>query len=445
MEFFKLNCRGVMADAIGPEHGIRSEEWEAMRPKIAAAQEALLAKRNRGELGFADIASAKAEMPTILKTAQHIRYRYDHMLVLGIGGSALGLRSMRDAMLNPSLATPDRLDLRSMPKLHICDNIDPDTFGPLLASMDWKKTCVNIISKSGKTAETAAQFLIVRDILQKHFGSEKWKEHVYITTDPASGPMRSMVICENLQSFSVPPNVGGRFSCLTPVGTFPAACAGIPISDILDGAQAMAEQCLSDTVGNNPAAMLAAVHCALATHRGKSQSVFMPYCDALRTFADWYIQLVAESLGKQGKGITPIPSLGATDQHSQMQLFMEGPNDKCMTIVTKQRFEENLVVPKSDEPVYACLGGHHLGAILNTEAQASLQALRENKRPAVHIEIPQLTGQILGQLFFCYEWMTALCGELFEIDAFNQPGVERGKILTREMLSADTQNTAIAQ
>lgn len=436
MDLFRLDLSGIRDDAVGPEHGIGRDLWSQIRPRIENGHKRLLAEKRLGKLGFADLPYNISQLKEIHQIAQQVRYRYDDILVLGIGGSSLGLRCMVDALLNPAVTMVDRLDRRSAPRLHMCDNIDPDTFVPILHRLDWKKTLVNVVSKSGKTAETAAQFLIVRDLLEKQLGSEKWKDHVMITTDPASGPLRALAICEGVQSLAIPPNVGGRFSCLSPVALFPAACAGIDINAILAGAAAMADQCLREATDGNPAAELAAAHYLLDTACHKPTAVMMPYVDSLQRFSDWYVQLVAESLGKHGKGPTPTRALGASDQHAQLQLFIDGPNDKVITMITADNFRNRMEVPASDEPVYQFLGGHDLGQILNAEALGTARALREARRPVIHIALPQLNEGTLGQLLFCYEWMTALAGELYECNAFDQPGVERSKLLTREILTA---------
>lgn len=439
MDLLQCDVRGCLAGAIGG-HGITEAEWADVAVQVAQAQSQLLARRARGDLGFADLPFDATQLGAIMPLAKRVRYQCDHLLVLGIGGSALGLRAMAEALLAPASAL-QRPALRPFPELVVCDNIDPDTFGAVLQRLDWKKTCVNVVSKSGRTAETAAQFLIVRELLQRACGPQRWKENVVVTTDRAQGPLRALVIAEGMTALEIPANVGGRFSCLSPVALFPAACVGIDVAGLLAGARAMAEHCMPATAGEqapfaeNVAAQLAAAHYLLDTRHGQSIAVFMPYLDALQRFGDWYVQLVAESLGKNGKGLTPLRAVGATDQHAQLQLFVDGPRDKVVTVLTARQFGTRLPIPASQVDEYAWLGGHDLGALLNAEAAATRQALREAQRPVIHLEVGQLNARTLGQLFFCYEWMVALAGELYGIDAFNQPGVERGKQLARERLS----------
>lgn len=429
-----LDRSGTLAEQVGAAHGITEADWTDVRPDVTAAQERLLERRVQKKLGFAELPFHTHAVDEILPMAHHVRYRFDHLVVLGIGGSALGLRCLVDALLNPAVAMVDRLDRRAVPKLLLFDNIDPDAFVPYLQQLDWSKTCINVVSKSGKTVETGAQFLLMRDFLQKRVGSRKWKDHVIVTTDPAVGPLRSLAICEGLQSFEVPPLVGGRFSCLSPVALFPAACAGVDIADVLAGARAMAEVCLHADLETNLAMQLAATHFVLDTKRHKPIAVMMPYVNALRRFVDWYIQLHAESLGKDGKGQTPLPAVGATDQHAQLQLFVDGPNNKMHTIITADKFQCAAKIPPTDESAFAFLGGHDLAELLNAQALATVQVLIEAKRPTLHLQIPALTPHVFGQLLFVYQWAIVLAAELYGVDAFTQPAVERGKQLARERL-----------
>lgn len=445
MEAVQLDISGALAEAVGERHGITASEWRSVQEPLRAAQEALQAQRRRGELGFAELPGNEAQLALMLPVAQQVRYRYDHIVVLGIGGSSLGLRCLTEALLNPSETSMDRMDRRSMPRLIICDNVDPDQLGPLFQQIDWAKTCINVVSKSGKTAETAAQFLIAREHLERRFGSERWKDHVIITTDPTSGPLRALAVCDNIHSFAVPPSVGGRFACLSPVALFPAACAGVDIARVLAGARHMAERCGQADVEANPAAQLAAVQYLLNTKHGKTVHVLMPYAVALRRFGEWGVQLLAESLGKGGRGPTPLCAIGTTDQHSQLQLFVDGPNDKLLSIYTVDQFNCSVRIPASDEPAFRFLGTHELSHLLNAEAAATRQVLKEAQRPSLHLRLPRISPEVLGQLVFCYEWMTALAGELYGVNAFDQPAVERGKVLTREILEGVNEFRKVAR
>lgn len=432
----QLDLTGAMAKTIGVEHGITAEEWSSCAKRLQAIHAALLERWDRGQLHFAQLPFDTSLVDQILPMAAQIRYRFQNLVVLGIGGSALGLRALAKALLNPVESIPTRMERRGAPRLFVCDNIDPDYFGALVSQLDWRDTCINVISKSGKTAETAAQFMIVRDLLEKRFGSQKWKEHVIVTTDPASGPLRAMVICDQLRSFPIPPALGGRFSVFSAVGLFPAACIGIDIRAVLDGARAMAESIRHANPEEHIAYRSAAANYLLDTKHNKPIGVLMPYAEGLKRYADWYAQLVSESLGKNGAGQTPMKAVGATDQHSQLQLYMDGPNNKAVTVMTVEEFLTKLPIPPSLEPAYAPLVGQELGAMLNIEAESVRRALREVKRPVMHWRLPRIDPGVMGQLLFCGEWQTLVAAGLYDVNPFDQPGVELGKQITRELLSA---------
>ena len=262
-----------------------------------------------------------------------------------------------------------------------------------------------------------------------------------LITDPARGTLRELAKQEDLRTFDIPSNVGGRFSVLTPVGLLPAALTGVEIADLLNGAHDMAERCTSESLRDNPAGMFAALH--VLHHRlfDRSIHVLMPYCDALRSTAAWFVQLWAESLGKrvsrQGRvierGPTPLPAVGATDQHAQVQLFMEGPRDKLITFVAIDEVSEDLTIPNA-EGDYDYLGGHRLSELLAAEQRGTAFALAGDRRPSLTIHMGRLNGHTLGGLLFLLQAATAFAGELYGVNAFDQPGVERGKRLAFGLL-----------
>ena len=293
-----------------------------------------------------------------------------------------------------------------------------------------------MISKSGTTVETAAQFQIVLDRLRKGAGSG-WRDRLVLVTDPEHGELRAFANREKVTAFSVPPKLGGRFSVLSPVGLFPAACLGIDIEALLAGARTMAARCAGDELERNPAYQLGGYHHWLDTRKGKPISVMMSYADALSLAADWYAQLWAESLGKQGKGQTPIKAVGATDQHSQVQLYMEGPANKVFTFLRAESFRvaDAATRIQGAEGNLAYLNGHNLGEILRAEQEATSKALAAEGRPNLTVSFPTVDAAHLGEFFMLYEIATAFAGALSEINPFDQPGVELGKKLTREILS----------
>ncbi len=364
--------------------------------------------------------------------------RFENMLVLGIGGSALGNIALQSALNPPTynLLPPDR---RAGPRMFVVDNVDPANLKPILDLCDPKSTLFNVISKSGETAETAAQFMIIRDLLKQAVGS-KWSEHIVAVTDPAKGTMRSICDDAGIATLPVPEGVGGRFSVLSPVGLFSAAMCGIDIAALLDGAKAMDERCARPRLTENPAAMLAYLLVELGTRKGKPNHVLMPYANGLYLLADWYRQLWAESLGKKADltgetvyaGFTPIKALGTTDQHSQVQLYREGPNDKVIGFVEVESFgDDDLTIPAGmgvDALTY--LEGQSMAALLNAEKRATEYALVASARPNFTIRFPNVDAHHVGEFIALWEIATAYAGLMLNIDAYDQPAVETGKKAT---------------
>ncbi len=363
--------------------------------------------------------------------------RFENLVVLGIGGSALGNIALHSA-LNPPTWNLLPAKHRKGPRLFVLDNVDPDNFRAVMDVCPPKDTLYNVISKSGETAETAAQFMIVRDMLAKAVG-KKASEHVVAITDPAKGTMRQ--ICDEAEyaTLPVPEGVGGRFSVLSPVGLFSAAMCGIDIEGLLDGAKAMDARCSDPDLTKNPAAMLATLLCELAARKGKTNHVMMPYANSLYLMADWYRQLWAESLGKKTSvdgetvyaGFTPIKALGATDQHSQVQLYREGPNDKVFMFLEVGAFESDVTIPKGlgvENLEY--LEGASMTALLNAEKRATEYALVESQRPNMTIHVPRIDAQHVGEFIALWEIATSQAGHMLGVDAYDQPAVETGKKAT---------------
>lgn len=417
----KIDFSNCLADNIGPEHGVTKDELAGLEGRVKEIHKRWQDDRARGRLAFLDLPYDTIE--SVMQAAKGMRFQ--DLLVLGIGGSALGLRVLAQALLPPFF---------SRRRLFVMDNIDPDHFGALIKQLDLKKTCINVISKSGKTIETASQFYIVQDLLTKKLGVKKWKEHVVITTDPKSGPLREIASKEGLATLPIPTGVGGRFSVLSAVGLFPAALVGIDVVSLVKGAREMVERCSNCDLEENIAYKNGAVCYIMDTVKQKKISVIMPYSDSLALFADWYAQLWAESLGKGGRGQTPVKALGVTDQHSQLQLYMDGPNDKIITFAGVEKFATKLAVPKKTHSDFSHIAGRDLGEILHAEQRATTQALTEAKRPNITVTLPRLDARSIGQLLMMYEISTAFTGYLYGINPFDQPGVERGKELTKEIL-----------
>ncbi|TGE36813.1 glucose-6-phosphate isomerase [Desulfosporosinus fructosivorans] len=431
-----IDYTGMMSSAQNPK-GFKKEELLGLQNELDQAQTALSSLRDSGKLDFSKLLDPmKAQLSMIVEYADNVVSKYDNFVVLGIGGSALGPLAVHQA-LNHYYYNELPSEKRSYrPRLYVMDNIDPVRFNELLQILDPRKTLFNVISKSGNTSETMAQFLIVRNTLRRVCG-ESYAEHIVVTTDKEKGNLLPIVLKEGYQRFVIPAGIGGRFSELTPVGLLAAAICGIDVHQLLEGALAM-DQWIRDSKGvySNPAQLRAAL-AHLSGQRGKNISVFMPYADGLKTMADWYAQLWAESLGKrfdrQGRvlhvGQTPVKALGVTDQHSQVQLYVEGPDDKVITFVTVDKFKETREIPMDLElpEDIQFLSGRTLEELLYAEQKATEYALTLAGRQHQKLILPTLDAYNVGQLLLLLEWETAYMGELLNINAFDQPGVEEGK------------------
>ena len=357
------------------------------------------------------------------------------MVVLGIGGSSLGGITLRDALLGPGWNERDDESRGFFPRLYILENPDPDSARALLDRLDLRRTLINVISKSGTTAETMALYLVVRGRLLEVVDQSKIHGHFIFTTDPERGVLRTLAAQDGVPTLSVPPNVGGRFSVLSPVGLFPAAITGTPADELLLGARRVLDRCATPELRENPAGLLATLLHTLDTECGRPIHVLMPYADRLRSLTLWFQQLWAESLGKlRGDGPvgpTPLPAVGATDQHAQVQLFMEGPQDKAVISLASEP-EEDVAIPAlhPDIDALAYLGGASLGALLDAERRATAEALRRRGRPSMTLRLGAVTPTSLGGLLMLFQVATVYAGSLYGVDPLDQPGVELGKVLT---------------
>jgi glucose-6-phosphate isomerase len=435
MNDIKIDYTNVMAGAVGDENGLIEENFTALSNRAKAIHDDLVGRRKSGDKPFYDLPYKIKDAKELIKAANRIKKKFSNLVVLGIGGSALGTTAMLSALCHPmhnSLSAKKRDGVR----LFIADNIDPDEFSALLSTLKLKDTIFNVVSKSGSTAETMSQFMIVLDLLKKKLGKE-WKKHLILTTDSKEGILREIADTYNLKTFVVPDGVGGRFTAFTPVCLLPAAAAGIDILGMLKGAAQMDERCKTGDLQKNPAYLFASIHFLLDTLKGKKMAVMMPYSSRLKDVADWFRQLWAESLGKRVDidgnpvhvGQTPIKALGATDQHSQVQLYVEGPFDKLFCLLEVEKFENQVAIPKlfEDQPGISYLGGQSLNSLMAVEMEGTKYALTTNNRPNMTIKFPEVSAHTLGQLLYMLEVSTAFAGGLYRVDAFDQPGVEFGK------------------
>jgi glucose-6-phosphate isomerase len=436
-----LDYNNMLAPRLGGGHGIDPARLDALAERFREVHADTERRREAKELGFYDLAYADEVVSEIESFAGGAGQVFENVVVLGIGGSALGTIALRTALLHPYWNELDGEGRDFFPRLYVLDNVDPATFAAFLDHVDLRKTLFNVVSKSGGTAETMSQYLVVRDKLEAELG-EGYRGHILFTTDPQKGVLRQLAQTERIGTLPIPANVGGRFSVLSAVGLFPAAMTGIDVRELLAGARAMDERCRGAELRDNPAALFAALQYLADTEMGAPIHVMMPYSDRLRDVADWFRQLWAESLGKQKNrageevfaGPTPVKSLGATDQHSQVQLYVEGPFDKTITFLVERDPAVDVEIPSL--PLYAevgelgYLGGHTMGELLRVEQQATEAALARRGRMNMTLAVPRVDARSLGALFQLLEIATVYAGGFYGVDPLDQPGVELGKQLT---------------
>jgi glucose-6-phosphate isomerase len=429
----------MFQDGLDGEHGLPRTRLDELARRFPAVQAEVRERRGRGEYGFYDLIDQGPTVKEIASFAGGLGQAHDHVLVLGIGGSALGARALLGALRPPAWNELDDEAREFFPRLTVLENVDPTSVAAALKRIDPRRVLVNVISKSGGTAETMAQYLVVRGWLEEALGPAAAR-HVVFTTDPARGALRELATREGIATLAVPAAVGGRFSVLSPVGLLPAALVGIDIQALLTGARAAVDRAASDDLPNNPAALYAGLHWAADTGIGARIHVLMPYTDRLREFAEWYRQLWAESLGKRvdrnGRAVfvgpTPVGAVGATDQHSQVQLFMEGPYDKVITFAVVDDLGTDVPIPSRDQlpSDLAYLPGHTLGELLRAEYGATSAALARMGRMNCTLRLPALTAEAVGELIMFFQLATGYAGVWYGVDPFDQPGVELGKKLT---------------
>ncbi|MDE6275328.1 MAG: glucose-6-phosphate isomerase [Clostridia bacterium] len=439
----RMDYNNMMSSVIGKE-GIKEEELNSPSfcRELKKAFKSVEQGKGKGMMGWADLPYNQDEIvEDILQTAKHIRKNFEYFVVLGIGGSALGPIAAFQALCHLHYNDLSKR-FRKGPKFYVEDNVDPERMAALFDVIDVEKTMFNVVTKSGSTSETMTQYLIINNILKEKLG-DKAKEHIIATTSKSAGNLIKIAEKEGYKTFFIPDGVGGRFSELCPVGLLPAAVVDIDIKGLLWGAKFMMEECQDVKAKKNPALMAAALQ-YLSMKKGKNIGVMMPYADGLKFIADWYAQLWAESLGKNvtlsGKscnvGQTPVKALGVTDQHSQVQLYAEGPFDKVITFIGVDEYRTTVEIPKGCEeyPNVNFLCGHTMNELIQAERQATEYAVTKAGKLNYTIMLPTLNAFTLGQLLMYFMLQTAYAGALLHIDTFNQPGVEEGKNATYALL-----------
>lgn len=407
-------------------HGLPASLLDPSCDRARSAWEQLLSSPPEflTELDTPGLVAAVQDVASKLPPARNV-------VVLGIGGSALGARTIQES-LAPGAESP---------RLWVLDNVDPHSLEQVATQLELDETVFLTVSKSGSTVETVAQFLYFQGLLEQR-GVTDWQRRFVIITDPESGPLRELATRNDLLTLPVPPAVGGRFSVLTAVGLLPAALLGVDPETLLDGARRLRDSVLqtpASAAASHPLCRFVSLHHGFAEHRGATLQVLMTYCDRLKTFADWFVQLWGESLGKRhdlagrqvDRGSTPLRAVGSTDQHSMVQLFVEGPRDKQFLFLGVREPEAEAPLPTAAGKLHAdfeYLSGCNLRQLFDAQLQGTMQGLRAAQRPVGLLEIDRVDGKHLGALFTFFELATVLAGQLYEVNPYGQPGVEAGKI-----------------
>ncbi|MFP4356582.1 MAG: glucose-6-phosphate isomerase [Phycisphaerae bacterium] len=443
----QLYWKNATDKIVGEADGITPQNLADVEPKIQAAHDKVQAATNDGSLGYTKLPVNTEYRRQVKQLVAKYKDHCTDLVVLGIGGSALGNLALQSA-LNPATWNLQTDRKRGGPRLFVLDNVDPALVDDVLKLLGrrLKTTVVNVISKSGETAETASQFMIFRDLLKKRIGDD-FASHIVATTDTRKGTLHNIAKQDGYDMLAVPDDVGGRFSVLSPVGLFSAAMCNIDIETLLSGAEAMRARIGNLPWTENPATLLAAIKYLMFAEKGKPMHVMMPYSNRLYLMADWYRQLWAESLGKRVDndgneiftGPTPIKALGTTDQHSQVQLYREGPNDKLTVFLEVKKQPANVRVPDAfaEVPGLAYLRKAQLGKLLNAEKQATEYAMAASNRPTVTLRFDEITPFSVGEFIYLYEYVTSLVGEMLHINTYDQPAVELGKKATFALMGRD--------
>jgi glucose-6-phosphate isomerase len=420
---------GVSLDlALSGPGAVAKSSYDAALKEADGALAWLRGQHDAKALELLEIPSRTADLGAAAPIVDAFSKDTSDIAVLGIGGSSLGGRALK------ALDAPGRKGAR----LTFHDNPDPESWQRAMAGFDLKTTRFVAISKSGGTAETLMQALTAADAIEKAGGGKYLKHHFAIVTEPKKSPLADFADSIGAPKLDHPLGVGGRYSVLTIVGALPALLMGLDVKALRAGAQAVLDANLSaKSAADSTAASGAALHHALAQQDRLDETVLWNYADRLATFSGWWRQLWAESLGKNGKGSTPVGAVGPVDQHSQLQLFRDGPGKSLYTIVATDTKGTGLVAPVERAKALGLqyLAGKHMGDLVAAEARATAQTLSRNKRAVRQIHLPKIDERGVGALMMHFMLETILMGRLMGVDPFDQPGVEEGKILARQYLA----------
>jgi len=435
-QMLKLDTKCTFDSVLG-DNAATASEMSCIHEKAGVILAGFFEKADKGEFGFPSLPGDSRMINDTASLGQEISAQFDDMVLLGIGGSALGPRALQSALCHPLHNLLDKNVRGAGVRLHVMENVDPVTFASVIGTLNLQKTCFVAVTKSGSTVETMSQFMIARNKLIERLGADGYRSRMICVTDPKKGTLRKIADEEKLRTLPVPNNVGGRFSVLSPVGLLPASAISIDIRELCAGAASM-EKIIRTTKGaDNPAILLAGLFYAMDVLKKRNMLVMMPYADGLLDFSEWFQQLWAESLGKKttlsggpaGTGSTALRALGVTDQHSQLQMYVEGPQDKYVVFLEVERFSCEVTIPKdlSQHPDIAYIGGHSLNQLMAYELEGTEQSLLSAQRPSMRVVFPEINAYYIGQFIMLCEFATVIAGGLYDVNPFDQPGVEHGK------------------
>ncbi len=413
--------------------GLAPSAYEAVLEETAPALDAIRRWHREERQPFLALPAARGDLDGIEAVAQRHREAFELVVVLGTGGSSLGGQSL------VAIQQPAFPGVRPGPRVQFMENIDPHSFTALLRAADLSLTGFIAISRSGATAETLAQFSVCRAAMHDAVDADRLGRHFTVVTKPGSNPLRHMADGMGVRVLDHDPGLGGRFSALSITGLLPAMIAGMDAGAARAGAETVLDAALrAESPADCAPAVGAAIAVGLLRTGGIGTTVLMPYCDRLAPFARWFRQLWAESLGKDGKGTTPIAAMGTVDQHSQLQLYLDGPADKMFTILTAAPGADDPPIPQETGGAAApgWLAGRTMGTLLAASARATTETLAARGRPVRTIHLATLDAASIGAMMMHFMLETVIAAHLLGVDPFDQPAVEQGKILTREYVGA---------
>ncbi len=421
-------------------HPFLKETASEQRPQIASKWDQTIQKLRNRTSGFYDcpIDQNLSQEDACMDLAQKINAsgKIKNCIFIGIGGSSLGPMCLIDSLKHLA---------KNEIEFHFFENPDPIDWSYRIKKLNPADTIVCVVTKSGTTYETLSIFMLAFQWLKSSLGETGAIQHTIAITDPEKSELLDFAKDKNIQTLSIAPSVGGRYSVFTPVGLFAAALAGLDVKKFISGARKIRDYCEKHNSASEKNIFVTLANALNHLECSHPIHVMMPYSTPIRLLANWWVQLWAESLGKDGKGFTAVPSLGAVDQHSMLQLLRDGPNNKIIWFINVQNFGSSVEIPGIgfNSKTFDLLEKQDLGTLLNTEFRAIQKVMLNQKRPAFQLQLDELNEESIGSIFFFFCVLTAFMGEVMELNPFDQPGVEEGKIYIRENLQRNKEAMAL--